>query len=97
MFASSVANDNIDVFTCVVKNIPISKYKTNLTCKTYTKITVDGEQFTLYGEAVTGNVYDMAKKLLETATDTETKNALYNIILDYDNTLSLPGDDLFEQ
>ena len=91
------SNDNIDVFTCVVKNIPISKYKTNLTCKTYTKITVDGEQFTLYGEAVTGNVYDTAKKLLETATDTETKNALYNIILDYDNTLSLPGDDLFEQ
>lgn len=56
------SNDNIDVFTCVVKNIPISKYKTNLTCKTYTKITVDGEQFTLYGEAVTGNVYDTAKK-----------------------------------
>ena len=90
------SNDETDVFTGVVNNIPVSKYKTNLTCKTYTKMTIGGEQFIVYGEPVVGNVYDTAKKLLETATDTETKNALYNIIFDYENTIGLPGDDLFE-
>jgi len=90
------SNDEIDVFTCVVRNIPVSKYNTNLTCKTYTKLTVNGKQFTLYGEAVKGNVYDTAKALLETETDTEIKEALYSIVLDYENTLGLPGDDLFE-
>jgi len=90
------SNDEVDVFTCVVRNIPVSKYNTDLTCKTYTKITVDGKQFTLYGEAVTGNVYDTAKALLETETDAEAKEALYSIILDYENTIGLPGDDLFE-
>jgi len=90
------SNDEVDVFTCVVRNIPVSKYNTDLTCKTYTKITVDGKQFILYGEAVTGNVYDTAKALLETETDAEAKEALYGIILDYEKIIGLPGDDLFE-
>ena len=91
------SDDTVDVFTCVVRNIPVKKYKTNLTCKTYTKITVGGEQFTLYGEPVVGNVYDTARTLLTDDTlDTETKNALYQIILDYECAIGLPGDDLYE-
>ena len=91
------SDDTVDVFTCVVRNIPVSEHKTNLTCKTYTKITVGGEQFTLYGEKVVGNVYDTAQTLLTDDTlDTETKNALYQIILDYESAIGLPGDDLYE-
>lgn len=92
------SNDDMDVFTCVIRNIPVANYKTNLTCKTYTKITVDGKQFTLYGEKVVGNVYDTAKALLEDDTlDTETRNVLVNITLAYENTIGIPGDDLYPE
>ena len=91
------SNDNRHIFTGVVKNIPVKHYKTDLVCKSYTKITVNGEKFVVYGEAVTGNVYDTAQTLLADDTlDTETKNALYQIILDYENAIGLPGDDLYE-
>jgi len=90
-------DDNAHIFSGYVKNIPAKEYKTNLVCKTYTKITVGGKQFTLYGEPVVGNVYDTAQTLLTDDTlDTETKNALYQIILDYEGAIGLPGDDLYE-
>ena len=90
--------DEEHIFAGYVKNIPVANYKTNLVCKTYTKITVDGKQFTLYGEKVVGNVYDTAKALLEDDTlDTETKNALVNITLAYENTIGIPGDDLYPE
>ena len=90
-------DDNAHIFSGYVKNIPVKEYKTNLVCKTYTKITVGGEQFILYGEPVVGNVYDTAQTLLADDTlDTETKNALYQIILDYESAIGLPGDDLYE-
>ena len=86
------SDDSVDVFTCVVKNIPVKNYKTNLTCKTYTKITVGAEQFVVYGEPVTGNVYDVAKKLLET----DPNNAdLMKIVLDADNSIGIDVDDLY--
>jgi len=92
------SNDEMHVFTGYVKNIPVANYKTNLVCKTYTKITVDGRQFTLYGEPVVGNVYDTAKALLEDDTlDTETRNVLVNITLAYENTIGIPGDDLYPE
>ena len=86
------SNDEMDVFTCVIKNIPVANYKTNLTCKTYTKITVDGKQFTLYGEAVIGNVYDTAEKLLE--ADPENQE-LAKILLDYENAIGVNGGELY--
>lgn len=86
------SDDNVDVFTCVVKNLPVSKYKTNLTCKTYTKITVGGEQFTVYGEAVMGNVYDTAQKLLE--TDPENADFI-EIVLDADYSIGVDVGDLY--
>lgn len=54
------ADDEKHIFTGVLKNVPVAQYKTDLVCKTYTKLSVNGENFVLYGEAVTGNVYDTA-------------------------------------
>ena len=87
------SDDTADVFTCVVKNIPTKEYKTNLTCKTYTKITVGGKQYILYGEAVVGNIYDTALELLKT----DPKNAdLIRIVLAADNMLGIDGEGLFD-
>ena len=92
------SDDAVHVFAGYLKNIPVANYKTNLVCKTYTKITVNGEQFTIYGEKVVGNVYDTAKDLLKDDTlDTETTNALINITLAYENTIGIPGDDLYPE
>ena len=79
-------DDEQHVFTGVVKNVTANHYKTNLVCKTYTKITVNGEQFVLYGEAVKGNIYDTAKKLLETDPDNAD---LIKIVLDADNSIGI--------
>ena len=86
-------DDEHHVFTGVLKDVPVKHYKTDLVCKSYTKITVSGEQFTVYGEAVIGNIYDTAKKLLETDPGNED---LLKIISDYGKDIGLPGDDLFE-
>ena len=81
------------MFTCVVKNLPVSKYKTNLTCKTYTKITVGTEQFVVYGEPTTGNVYDATKMLLET----DSNNAdLIKIVLDADYSIGVDVGGLYD-
>ncbi len=87
------SSDDIDVFTCVVTNIPISQYKTNLTCKTYTKMTIDGEQFVIYGEPTIGNIYDTAKKLLETDPDNAD---LIKIVLDADYSIGIDGGVLYD-
>jgi len=86
------SDDKMDVFTCVIRNIPVSEYKTDLVCKTYTKITVGSEQFVVYGEPVIGNVYDTAKALLETNPGDAD---LSKIILDYENSIGVNGDDLY--
>jgi len=87
-------DDDRHVFTGVLKNIPVAEYKTDLVCKTYTKITVGGKQFVVYGEAVVGNVYDTAKALLETNPGDAD---LAKIILDYENSIGVNGDDLYPQ
>ena len=85
-------DDEYHIFTGVVKNIPVEHYRTDLVCKTYTKISVGTEQFVVYGEPVVGNVYDTAKKLLETDPGNED---LIKIIFDYETELGVPGDDLY--
>ena len=85
-------NDEFAVFTGVLTNIPVERYKTDLVCKTYTKITVNGEQFTVYGEAVVGNVYDTAAALLQSNPD---DTQLRKIIFDYEKTVGIPGGDLY--
>lgn len=55
-------NDDYDVFTLVLKNIPVEHYDDEIVCKTYTKLKVHGQNFVVYGEQMSGNVYDVAKK-----------------------------------
>ena len=50
------------------------------------------EQFVIYGEPVVGNVYDTAKKLLESDP---ANQELINIIFDYENVVGIPGEGLF--
>ena len=74
-------NDEYSVFTAMLINIPATQYKTKLVCKTYTKITVNGEQYTVYGEPVVKSVYETAKTLLASnSVDEATKNRLLEII-----------------
>ena len=56
------SDDSYDVFTGVLKNVPVDNYDKNLTCKTYTKITVGEDNFTVYGEPITDSVLSTAKK-----------------------------------
>ena len=55
-------NDDFDVFTLVLKNIPFSHYNTEIVCKTYTKLRVCGENFVVYGEQMLASAYDVAAK-----------------------------------
>ncbi len=36
-----------------------------MVAKTYTKVTVDGEQYVLYGEPMTASLYSVAKTLVD--------------------------------
>ena len=53
-------NDDYDVFTLVIKNIPVSNYKTKVVCKTYTRLIVHGKPYVVYGEPMTGSIYEIA-------------------------------------
>lgn len=74
------SNDEYDVFTGVLKNIPVKNYETELVCKTYTKLSVGEEQFTVYGEPVTGNVYEIASQIFPKEY---SNTAVAEIIFDY--------------
>ncbi len=73
-------NDEYDIFTGVLKNVPVEHYKTELVCKTYTKLTVNGNQFTVYGEPVIGNVFDTAASLFK---DDYENIGISKIVFDY--------------
>ena len=78
-------SDDLDIFTGVVKNVPVKNYKTPIVCKTYSKITVGSEQFVVYGEAVEGSIYDVAKKFLEDENlDADMYADLIKIVSDYE-------------
>ena len=74
------SNDEFSVFTGVLKNIPPEHYQTELVCKTYTKISVGDEKFVVYGEPITGNVYEIAKDVFgQDYTDLD----IAKIVFDY--------------
>lgn len=54
------SNDDYDVFTLVVKNVPVQHYEKNIVCKTYTKLCINGQPFVVYSEPVVGNVFEIA-------------------------------------
>ena len=73
-------NDAYDVFTLVLKNIPVEHYNTRVVSKTYTKITVNGQRFVVYGEPMNGSVYEVASKsFIENCNNTD----LAKIVFDY--------------
>ena len=84
-------DDSKDIFTGILKNIPVKNYKTDLVCKVYTKITVNGKQFVVYSEPTVGNLYDSAKKLLETDPENEE---LKKIVGEYEKEVGIPMDDM---
>ena len=72
--------DEISVFAGVLTGIPEEHHETKLVCKTYTKISVDGEEFIVYGQEVTASLFEIAKELLETELDEETREYMQNIV-----------------
>ena len=74
------SNDEVVVFTGVLYNIPKKHYETEIVCKTYTKISVEGDMFVVYGEETRESIYDIACVLLKTELDSETYDYLISII-----------------
>lgn len=64
-------NDEVDQFTAVFYNIPENAYGKRIVTKTYTKVTVNGEQFILYGEPMVTSLYAVADRLIKSGTVTE--------------------------
>ncbi|MBQ7399033.1 MAG: hypothetical protein IJW06_01045 [Clostridia bacterium] len=76
------SNDNNCVFTGVLKNVPQDNYTTVVTSKNYTKITVNGKAFTVYGEPVSTSMYENAKSLINSTTISDTQRAVLQGIID---------------
>lgn len=89
------SNDDYDVFTGVLYNIPEKQYKTDLACRTYTKIKIGDNTYTMYGEPMYGNLYDAAQKALTTTTDTNMKKVLSDIISVVDKTPLIDVGDMY--
>lgn len=89
------SNDEYTVFTGVLYNIPEKYYKEQIVCKTYTKIKIDGTEYTVYGEPATGTIYETAKASYPTATG-DVKNALNDIISKADKSALIEVDGLFK-
>ena len=68
------------MFAGVLYNIPEKHYDTNIVCKTYTKISVGGEEFTVYGEQVTVNLFEIASALLETELDEKVREYMLSVV-----------------
>lgn len=101
------SDDEYVVFSGVLYNIPDTAYEAVLTSKTYTKINVNGEIFTVYGEASSASMYEIAKSLVNSGDlSDEIKAELQKIIEkvegvppvddELDNEIEIEGDDLFD-
>lgn len=99
-------DDEWCVFSGVLKNIPESRYATVLTSKTYTKVSVAGETYTVYGEEVSASIYEIAKSILASSEelDEETVAELERIVKvvdgepeveEPDNEIIVDGDHMF--
>ena len=74
-------DDVADQFTAIFYNIPENAYGKRLVTKTYTKISVNGEQFVLYGEPMVTSIYAVAKRLLDSGNlDAETEAKVQEIV-----------------
>ena len=74
-------DDNEAIFTAVLTNIPESKYSAKLVTKTYTKIEIDGSEYTVYGEPMKASVYTIAKALdAQGGLDSDTQTLVDSIV-----------------
>lgn len=64
-------NDTAIAFVAAFYNIPKTAYGKRIVAKTYTKITVDGSQFVVYGEPMVTSLYNTAKDLVDSGVITE--------------------------
>lgn len=56
-------DSNDTFFTAVLYNIPTTAYNVKLVAKTFTKLSVDGKTFVVYGEPITASPYQIAKAI----------------------------------
>ncbi|MBQ7399428.1 MAG: leucine-rich repeat domain-containing protein [Clostridia bacterium] len=94
-------DDDWCIFTGVLKNVPEKNYETVVTSKNYTKVTINGEVFTVYGEPVSTSMYASAKALIDSGLVTDAQKAELQKIIDVvegkelPGELGIPGTDLF--
>lgn len=97
VFDSSV--DGVHVFTGVLVGAPKDQYGKRIVAKTYTKVTVGGEEFVVYGHPMVESFYSLAKKLQAQDNLSEDAKAIIDQIVkdgeDFDEDLGLDGDDLW--
>lgn len=104
------SNDEYHVISGVLCNIPESAYNEKVTSKTYAKISINGQSFTVYGEPVSASLYEIAKSLVDSEEiSDEIRTELENIIskvetvpepdpepdTELDNEIEIEVDDLF--
>ena len=92
------SDDRLTVFAGVLTNIPKGHYKTKLVCRTYTRISVGGEEFVIYGEPVKASMYEIAKAHVNDPDISDETKKLLSEIVKYveDNDLLLDLDELFK-
>ncbi len=76
-------NDGSTIFfTGVLYGIPENSYGVKLVSKTFTKLTVNGKEFTVYGEPMTASAYQIAKQLENNTELDEGAMEMVNNIID---------------
>ncbi len=93
-------SDTAHKFAGVLYGAPVDQYGKRIVAKTYTKVTVDDEEFVLYGEPMVESFYSIAKSLEgDTSLSAEAQAIVADIIAkgeDFgDSDIGLPGDDLW--
>ena len=74
-------DDEVAEFAAAFHGIPTLAYGKRIVAKTYTKVTVNGEQFVLYGEPMVTSAYSVAKELVDSGSVSES-DEIYGCIKD---------------
>ena len=97
--ADSYEADGAYIFAGVLKGAPKDQYGKRLVIKTYTKVSIDGNDYVVYGHPMVESFYSLAKKLQATGDLSAEAQAIVDEIIadseDMDNDLGLDGDDLW--
>ena len=93
--------DESHVFAAVLHGAPENQYGKKLVVKTYTKVTVNGEDFVVYGHPMVESFYSIAKKLQDKGGLSDAvKDVVDNVVEKgeniADNEIGMGGDGLFD-